>query len=742
MATGYNTRQPGRDTFASQGPPIQQLGRGTSSGESRGAQLVGGNAVAGGAPNVQITVPGSDAEQLGSFFTKLFEPYVQRKQQQRFFEGFTRAQSGEAIEELSKSHNSVVGQLFGPTSLEQGAQFYTAMKKVDDWQSNMLENMDDLKQLTPTDLSKHLAQTSIAMMGDDPDVNMLVQKQLVEKSGPLVDTVAKKRYSWQQDTARQTMFDALGSSATAFQKSATAIKDVTAPTDDETAAMTVSRHSFLGMMQKPQGMADDTYQATLTNAMTSFAQDGNFYAYTAMQEAGVFNVLDDTQQKKVQDAYDRYKKPALDDAKGKYVEDLLKVDEGISKGGLSPLEAVAAVDKINAQISRDTGIKERAFDADQLRTTGVRVIDMIAAQRRRQEDRQQTKDDQERDAREKHSAALGAFNLGQPRSFSAAGGDGGMLNQVYFEEYRDGRFMHKFAKAFRQEGYVNEAVSKLMQSKLTSSGGVDFTEEAKKGYEEWSSLYKLDSGAAAGYYGDQHPKMLFMQRLVSAGVDPRTAYTRAFASEDKGRYSGQTLRPSDRKETMEAIAPVVKNFGSGWVSYNLGFGTRPMGEQAQNVLTNVITETAAIYQRSGELGPNEVAEQAARVAKANNSFEYYGGNLAWRNRPGTKTIGQYIGTREKDTGEILHGEIDDRLKQVDYPAGADGRYEIIRTPTPGGFVLTVAATDELGKVIIITSQELKARADKRARGELQDNQPNRNPRTNTGMDSNRVGPGK
>src|SRR4051794_9684608 len=116
MATGYDTRQGGRDSFASSGPALERLGQqGSASGQSRGAQRVGGDAVAGGAPNAQVTDPGSGAADLGSFFAKALQPYVERRQQQQFFNGMVRAQSGEAISELAKSHKGVLGELFGPT---------------------------------------------------------------------------------------------------------------------------------------------------------------------------------------------------------------------------------------------------------------------------------------------------------------------------------------------------------------------------------------------------------------------------------------------------------------------------------------------------------------------------------------------------------------------------------------------------------------------------------------------------
>lgn len=743
MATGYDTRQGGRDSFASQGPALERLGRGTRSGESRGVQIVGGDAVAGGAPNVQITTPGSDAEGLGSFFNELVQPYVERKQRERFFEGFTRAQSGEAIEELSKSHKGVVGQLFGPTSLEQGAQFYTAMQKVNDWSASMVDRMDELKKLPQAELSKELANTSLAMMGDDPFVNQMVQKELVEKSGPMVSTIAKARYNWQQEEAGNAMFGSLNSAATNFQKMAVANAALSDPTDDDTAAFDVSRSSFLGIMQRPEGMSDETYRGTLKAAMRSFAQQRNFYAYHALEDAGVLSLLGDEGEAQVRKDYDTYKSKALDEAKEDYVEDLLAIDEKIEKAGLglvkyTPLQAVTDMDAVNEKISRQTGIRERAFDSGVLHTTGKRIIDVLASQAHKQQDRQAAKElkkyehdldkqDEEREAQQDYGAAVGAFNLAQPRRFIAGGGKESVVNQVYVKNWDDGlKHIGKFASAYKNEGYVNGDVAKIAQAQINNGGGVAYTEETKLGYQRWKALYGFSNMAAAAYYGNSHAKLLKMDSMMAAGVNETQAYLRAFSPDDAGRYTGQNLRPQDRKETMAAISSEIGGGLDGWFTRQFpvtagAFGSEKASERAIRVATGVVTEQAAILQQSRALGPKDVAHQALGQALGNGRLEYFGGKLAWDNRAGTKGAGDIIGVSDKDTfGDILREQINDDLYgSLNIKDGYDSAdFELARTPIRGGkgYIITVSLDD--GRAINITSDQLKARADARARVQL------------------------
>lgn len=743
MASGFETRQSGRATFASQGPAVKQIGRGTASDTHRGAEIVGGGAAAGGAPNAQIQEVGNITGQLGDFMAKAMQPYVERRQQEQFVEGLTRAQAGESIDELAKSRKGVVGALFGPTSLAQGAQYYEAVRKVDQWDIDMNSRMDELKQLDPKELAKEISGSWTGMLGDDPYINQMVSKQMIEKVGPRTDLVTKARYTWQQDTARKGMHDSLSAAAGSLQGVASQVVDYTDPTDEEATALTASRQNFLGRFQQPVGMSDDTYKATLTASLISMAQEGNWYGYTALSEAGVLDVLDDEQQTKVLSSYDRFKGKSLEDAKGKYVEELLAIDVKINKREMSPAEAAAAVDEINAKIMRDTGLTERAYDSQYLISTGKGVVSMLAAdanrveEREYQEGREIAREEREearkvREEQEKFGAANTAFTMGQARTFITNDGDRGSLGRASHQAYLNGDF-GAFAKNFRQENWMDNNVAKLMQSKLTSAGGTTFTGEAAQGYREFEALYKLDKGAAMAYYGPQASKLLFMRKMVNGGATPEIAYQRAFASEDVARFTGQTLRPSDRKATIEALAEHVDDASSGMFTSSWGLRERQMGANAKNVLLNVSAETAADYQRNSDESPEQVARMAFDRARSSNAFEYYGGNMAWRNGDGQKRISEVIKTTDKKAGDLLYSLIDERFKGMGVRDGADGDYSIHRVPIRGGgFVLTVTSSDpEHSTPVMITDGELRAKAAADARGEVKGNQPHKYNGVNT-----------
>ncbi len=65
-----------------------------ASGNSRGAQVVGGQSTGGVVTSGMESNPGYVAAELGGYFEQLLAPQVERKKMERIFEGYTRAGRG------------------------------------------------------------------------------------------------------------------------------------------------------------------------------------------------------------------------------------------------------------------------------------------------------------------------------------------------------------------------------------------------------------------------------------------------------------------------------------------------------------------------------------------------------------------------------------------------------------------------------------------------------------------------
>jgi hypothetical protein len=107
-----------RQTFTFQGiAPVQD--QPSARGSSRGAQVIGGASHGGVVTPGLETNAGPVGAQLGQFFEGLMQPKIQRKQEERFSEGFAAAQSGIALGELSHPDNPV-NKIFGPWGMNKG----------------------------------------------------------------------------------------------------------------------------------------------------------------------------------------------------------------------------------------------------------------------------------------------------------------------------------------------------------------------------------------------------------------------------------------------------------------------------------------------------------------------------------------------------------------------------------------------------------------------------------------------
>jgi hypothetical protein len=207
-------------------------------------------------------------------------------------------------------------------------------------------------------------------------------------------------------------------------------------------------------------------------------------------------------------------------------------------------------------------------------------------------------------------------------------------------------------------------------------------------------------------------RLLNMQRLMSAGEPAATAYVRAFASADKAKYSGLTLRASDRREAAAQIGAFVSNQQRSRAANLFGIGRRPMNESAIQVLTNVVEESVGLGQQNTDLPLADLVKQYGEAARSNNSFENYGA-FAWRNKPGTKPLHEVLSVPAETLDDILDDEFDERLRAVGYDDGArGGGYEVHRSNVNGKVYINVFAPG--GKMVSISEDQLRARKNRYA----------------------------
>jgi hypothetical protein len=697
-------------------------------------QIVGGASQGQGIVAGPQTDAGPVAAGLGQFFNTLMEPYVQRKQQEKLFEGYTAAQSGIALEELDKS-NSGINQIFGPNSFEEGAQFYAAQTAINTWQTSAMEDMDALKRLPPAEVAKVIAEKSRSMMTGHGAADQLIQNGILQASAPLLSTIAKARFEWQQTEAVRATGDAWASGATALQRVMSAQAGLSAPTDQDNTATAASIAGFRESMAKPAGMTDASYKGMLYDFMRNQQQAGNFYAVEVMKRAGVYGVLDDDQQGKLEDSYVKYGNRLLGEAAIGQATDLIKLDALVKQAKISATDAGLALGTINQRLKAQTGVDMDLFDYEDIRTMGGNVVDALIATNRRRQDRAWQVEDRDRAiaARREDDAAEDATVASQVSTMAAMGqaatgiaagaGTKNDYDLVLSNAYRTGN-LGMIVKNF-ENGYTSDFVANAMQSPIANAiGGDAYTKEVGAAYSRWSALNKIRPAAAAAYYGSYHTAMQRFDSLKRGGMSDQLAYVRSFA--DPSIHGDADIPQERRKEVKEAVEDHLAGTGSRW--YNpLSWGNYNLNASSQAAVAGAVNRQVAIASKNTDQPTAQLVQSAIEQAQANGSLEQ-AGQFAWTNRPGTRPLHTLLGVQKPEADKAFMEVLDTQLRARGFSDGAYGdSYNVVRIKGPDGqaaiHVSAMGADPSEHREVLITLADLKAQVTGGIATQVRGNQP-------------------
>lgn len=712
MATGYQARQGGRTSFADNGVEAVQTTTGASA-ESRSARVVGGESI-GGVEGDNFTDPGYVAGELGSFFEKFMAPEVERRQQEQFFKGYTEAQSGRALEELT-NNGSPLTKMFGPSGFAQGAQFYTGQTAINEWQQEQLRDMDTLKRMSPQELSKHMSDSIQSRLTGDPYADQHIQAGFLEAQAPLIQTHAKARYAWQQDEARQAASSAANSAASSLQEIVRTQAALGEQADTEATNMAAQR--FMGTMQKPEGMADETYREFLYDFMRHNMANGNFYGVSILRSQGIDQLFDDDKQRKLEDDYERYGRRALDKAVqgSDILARMLNVDAQIerTKMGATDGATVAWITKEYGDINRilrdRTGVTLDFFDVDKVIAKGGETMSAFTAAYNRQLSRAEQLEDREyaretafgvaqREAEAQAAAAESALTTGFINAFEAAGGKVTNVDSAAFTDFTQGKY-DRIANAFVQSSYVASSVKKQIATLSRAGIGDGYTKATDQAYKLWKQFDAVNPELADAYFGDHSAQFEVFDSIVGTS-GPEVAYREAFGT---GRTSRGRLYGDQQGEFKAAFDGLIDDTSSGWAPWK--WGNYTLNEQGKRDLRRSIYGQVAARAGTSSRSVEDLTRQAYNTAIREGRFEQYG-VFGWANSGPTTPVSKVLGLQSKDAHTVVQGAILKALSRVGVE-DADG-VSVVRT-TSG---LAILHDDGSGAPVrsFVTNGELRAYA--------------------------------
>ncbi|AYJ87285.1 hypothetical protein D3Y57_16775 [Sphingomonas paeninsulae] len=606
---------------------------------------------------------------------------MQRKQQEKFFEGYTKAQSGIALTEISHP-DSVTSKVFGPSGFAQGAQFYTAQAAVSTWQSTQLTDMDTLKRMNPQELAAHVASSSGKAMTGDPFADQQIQKGLLEASAPLLNTIAKERYGWQQQEAVDAQHTAVMSGGATLQTIAASQARLESGGTDDGVAASQAMASFSGMLGQPHGMDDTNYHKFLVGTARDLMQSGNGYAIEVMRRSPAYSRLNPDEVDKLDEQYLKFGNRAngLAASTPAFVERLIRHDMRVHGGDAvegsftSPLEAAADLAAINGDIKRSTGFNVDVFDAKDERSAGMTVTDMAIAawnkkrdraweQANRDEERAYKRNEADREEHAKALVAVTAWTAGNPVQAVMAGVNKDLIEAQANNDWVGGNLTN-IVRTF-QGGYVSDAVKNAARAGVEASAGEQYSKDFERVYQQWHGLYAAKPAAALAYYGSYHAVMQKYDSLVRQHTDPIVAFSKTFG--DAAQYGTADVSPERRKEVVSSMSAVLSS-QRGYF-FDVG-GVANLGTLGESIVKRVaLSHVATAGNNSGQT-TETLMKEAVGAAKASGEYERYG-QFAWTNKAGTAPLGQMLGLQDRDAAAVFTKVYNEHLAQLGIAANTD-----------------------------------------------------------------------
>jgi hypothetical protein len=699
MVSGYETRQGGRQTFASATPAPQQF-RPASSGASAGAQVVGGQSQ-GGIFGGDITTPGPIGADLGEFFGRIMEPHIQRRQNEQYLKGAVDQMGRQAGDEIRAS-NGGFSKIFGPTSYESGAIFYGANKAVNEFGKETMDNMDTFQRMPRDEFAKVLADKMDELQTGDRFTDQATRAAVFESLGPLVETHEKRRYVWKQKESAASQVGNLQAGAGFLQSGAVNLAALSDPTDAESSAFAQLADSFAASAIKPPDMDDDTYKTTMYNFIRGAAQQGNGYAVRTLMDRGFGNVLDEDDRQRLEDQIAKYGNKAgsevMQTPEMVAMVRQLRVMESIgfkdSTGTFrraTATEMGEAMEAINQAARRKTGFDLDIFDWKEVDGTVKSSLAATKAAYDRAESRQWQIEDRE-DQQAHDDAVAGAaeakgilavateyagggiktaltLGIGQPKDYEA----------LSIKDYRKGDFA-PLIRNYRIDGYVSERVSNQMQHTLSQSLGGQYTDATKMAYEEWKKAYNDPRGGLAftsAYYGKHNLPILNFDKLVSSGFPPQVAYERAF--QNPAQYSAQ-MNPGQRAAAGKLIDRAIASEEPWkWAFTNVPIvaDRRGLNAHSKRLMKEVMLDQFALTAQNTSLSPEIIAAQLNEQLGRNGRVERYG-SLVIKNPVNTRPLSDLLHLKTIDADSVVMGLIDRKLKATGAASGAYGNEVVVK----------------------------------------------------------------
>ncbi|QIN95109.1 hypothetical protein A2_00370 [Pseudomonas phage BIM BV-45] len=263
-----------------------------------------GQVIGGGQQRYQaVQAPAPQKDSTSELLFKMAQPILQQKlaqeQQAKFVEGMQRVAVGEAYKDI-KGEDSFLSNIFGPSASVTGAAAMAKVKSVDDFNTQMYQDMQGMASMSPEQFREHAVKGMQQHLTGDADVDNVIQSKMVESLGPLMKTQAKANYAWQQQQTTNSFNGMMQAAGDKFHGIAQQFAQGLMNKDDFEQA----KASLILSSQPLEGMNPETYKKAIMDSAALAMNKGNMWVDRVFQQTGMYDGLDVDDQTKMIKARD------------------------------------------------------------------------------------------------------------------------------------------------------------------------------------------------------------------------------------------------------------------------------------------------------------------------------------------------------------------------------------------------------------------------------------------------------
>ena len=593
----------------------------------------------------------------------ILAPAMAKKQSEVFLEGARRVAQGEALGDIVEEQPWYT-KIFGESASVQGARTVAQTTQVDRFNSELMDNMEELQQVGPEEIGKIVNQKMKDLLTGDPIADAVIQQKMVESTGRFYTAHAKNHYKYVQSDMQAKVTDRVIGAAGLLQRGAKQYRDGVINDKDWQELQVTTAQSLAPI----QGQSTQSYWDAIETAGVDALVQGNHHFFTMLEETGILAEAPPETRKELMDQRRKYEAVTREtEGYWQYGPQIAQLKAAASTGQISPAEIATQVERMNAEFAALTGIKEPLFQRSEMESmlTGNYTALFKAQEAARKEQASAQADLQAKAlTNERLVAMVTAGEMGMAKTIglgTEAEVQQAAAQTVFGQMQAGGDWAGTIVRNFNQNrGAVIDDVARYIQTGINTATGSDVHpgEPLDQAYAMWKQIKDSPAGATAAfkYAGNdaQATRMENYDRYINAKIDPLKAYEMAFKSE--------LIKPArlSKDETSKLYDSHIKKLTDQPGMISSWLGTNRLSPQGREILEHQAAPLLSALRANGV-----PEERAAKIA-----FEDAAGKVdtlgyfAYRKPAGAADLHELVAEDESTTAERFNQVLATKLRSM------------------------------------------------------------------------------